>query len=107
MGRLLSLLRVNPVAKGGGGRADEGLYALPVAGLVMRSPYPGLKYVPDLAVAGPTELTGFDSEVTYRRRLRSGWGLSFFHRMTLLEYPDPLPVDWVVHRVGIRLETGR
>lgn len=81
--------------------------SVPLLTVVLRSPYTGLKYAPDPALAGPGRATGFESEVGYRRRLSDTRGLTLFHRMSLLDYPDPLPLTWIVHRLGVRLELGR
>jgi hypothetical protein len=81
--------------------------SIPLVSFVMRSPYTGLKYTPDPTLVGPTTLTGFESDLTYRVALTRSWTLGAFHRMTLLKYPDPLPLAWVVHRAGVKLEVGR
>lgn len=81
--------------------------SMPLVSVVMRSPYTGLKFAPDPTLVGPTKLTGFDSDLTYRMALTGSLTLGVFHRMTLLKYPDPLPLAWVVHRAGLKLEVGR
>lgn len=77
--------------------------AVPVVTLAARSPYTGLKYVPDLAVEGPNAVTGVDSRLTYRRRAGSSWVVGLFHHMTLIHHPDPRPLSSVVHRLGLEL----
>jgi len=81
--------------------------AVPVVSFVMRSPWTGLKYAPSPSLAGPAKLTGFDSELEWRKRISPRWALAVSHRATLLRYPDPLPIAWIVQRVGLELERMR
>lgn len=81
--------------------------SIPVVSLVMRSPWTGLKYRPSLDLAGPGEVTGFDSEVSVRTVVRGRWRLGVHHRMSLLKYPDPLPLSWLLHRVAVELRIAR
>lgn len=94
------------VGLGNRGRLSHRL-SVPALGLVMRSPWTGLKYTPDVGLAGPTRLTGFDSDLRFQTVLAERWRVSVFHRFTLLKYPDPLPLTWVVHRFGVRLGVTR
>lgn len=79
----------------------------PVASVVLRSPYTGLKVFPDVRVSGPWEARGFDSRLEARTGMGNDWGMSLFHEWSLLEYPDPLPLSWVVHRLGVLVELRR
>ncbi|NIP56689.1 MAG: hypothetical protein GWM92_01120 [Gemmatimonadetes bacterium] len=81
--------------------------SVPLVSLVLRTPYSGLKYVPDLKVAGPSRARGFTSRLMLGRRLTERLGLAAFHRISVFHYPDPLPVSWVGHGFGIELELLR
>jgi len=81
--------------------------SVPLVSLVLRTPYSGLKYVPDLELAGPTRARGFTSRLLLRRRLTERLALAAFHRISVFHYPDPLPVSWVGHGFGIELELLR
>jgi len=77
---------------------------VPVVAIVLRSPYTGLKYAPDVTVAPPGRLVGLDHAVLLDRALSETWGLRAEWRTTLLRYPDPQELALVTHRVALGVE---
>lgn len=74
--------------------------AVPIAGLVMRNPYGGLKYVPPVEIALPGELVGLDHELFVDRSagrlaLRVTWSF------VLLRHPDPREIRLAEHRLTL------
>jgi hypothetical protein len=88
-------------------RAGQRL-AIPVLGLVMRTPYGGLKYTPPLDLSLPGQLVGLDHELFVERNairrlaVRGSW--SFL----MLRHPEPRELRLVEHRltVGVVLRPG-
>lgn len=85
----------------------EHTVSVPVVSLILRTPYSGLKYAPDPAVAGPTTVRGFSSRLALTRRLSDGLGLALVHRLSVFHYPEPFPVSWVAHGLALELELLR
>lgn len=78
--------------------------AVPVAALVMRSPYTGLKYTPDLTFAPPGRLLGFDHVLGLDRALGAHWSWVAEWRFTVLSYPEPRELTLATHRWTVGLE---
>lgn len=75
--------------------------AVPVAGLVMRTPYGGLKSVPPVEFARPGELTGFDHALSIARRAGGRLGLRATWTITVLRHTDPREIRLATHRVTV------
>ncbi len=80
---------------------------VPLLTLALRSPYSGLKYVPDPEVAGPWSYAGFTSRLVYRVDREGLVGMSLVHTFSLARYPDPFPLAKAFHSLGLRLEVAR
>ena len=71
---------------------------IPAAGAVVRNPYGGLKYAPDVKIVAPGSLTGFGHELFVETGaaavldVRVGWSLSVLH------HHDPRSLDLATHR---------
>lgn len=72
--------------------------AVPVAALVARSPYTGLKYLPDLELAGPGRLMGLDHVIGVDGSLGPHWSWLAAWRLSVLRYPDPRVLTLATHR---------
>ena len=73
--------------------------ALPVLGLVMRTPYGGLKYVPPLELAPPGEILGLDQELFVERTGSRRVGIRVAWLFRVLQHPEPHQLRLVTHRV--------
>lgn len=80
--------------------------AVPVAAVVLRSPYTGLKYLPDADLAPPGRLIGLEHTLGVDRTLsrHEAWTVSVEWRVALLRYPEPRKLAMVTHRLTLGLE---
>lgn len=78
--------------------------ALPLAAVVLRSPYAGLKYAPDPELVPPGRLLGLDHVVGADWAPGGPWSLRAEWRTSLLRYPDPRELSMVTHRLALGLE---
>ena len=74
--------------------------AVPLLGLVARTPYGGLKYVPRVQLSPPWELPAdqelsVEHALTERLALRAGWSFSF------LRHTDPRELRMAAHRLTV------
>lgn len=69
----------------------------PVAALVLRSPYTGLKNLPDLELAPPGRLLGFDHVLGVDGSLGAHWGWVAEWRLSVLHYPEPRAITLATH----------
>lgn len=81
--------------------------AVPVAAVVLRSPYTGLKYFPDVELAPPGRLLGLDHALGADWALTARWSVRAEWATALLRYPDPRELSMVTHRVEVGLEVRR
>lgn len=89
-----------------GGRLSHRV-GFPLLALVMRSPYSGLKFVPDVEIAPGWRFVGVTSHLEYGLGTEGRFGVAVFHDFGTFRYPDPYPIAMAGHRVGVRLEVER
>lgn len=83
--------------------------ALPVAGLVMRTPWGGLKSIPPVEAAWPGEILGLDHELYAERAFSPRAAIRGAWAATLLRHAEPRDLRVATHRavVGFVLQWGK
>ena len=73
--------------------------ALPLAGVVMRTPYGGLKRIPDVRFAAPGEILGLHHSLAVERDLGPRAALRAAWAFALLRHDEPREVRFAGHRL--------
>ena len=81
--------------------------AVPLLGLLWRSPYTGLKYAPEAALALPHQLQGLRHELALTRAAGPRLSLTAAHELVLLRHADPWELATVTQRLRLGVELRR
>jgi hypothetical protein len=87
-------------------RVEERL-SVPLAGVVWRSPYTGMKYWPGARFALPDRLQGLRHELVVTRDVGRRASLLIAHELVLLRHPEPWELATATQRVRIGVELRR
>lgn len=89
------------------GTVVSGTAAVPLLSVVARTPYYGLKDLPDAGVEGPLGLTGLSHTIRLERPLSPRVTALLDYRTVLVRHDAPRPLTLVRHWMGAGIELRR